>query len=174
MSSLFGRGGKENSYDKLTEPAPLDFGGNKDEIKDRINSNKPTKPIGPNSNNLGESRNSEFYQRSDSNGKQASRLSDFSDMEITDDLSDKEIAAIRKRGYRLSNIEKQLEIKHKNDFSNIIKIILIVFSLLTGLGFLFIIAAITYTSYKAGEMTETGIIGSILEFFVSILQIGLK
>lgn len=185
MSGLFGRGGASASddvspdkkYDSPfstpTEPAPLEVGKNKP--------NKPSSGGG-----FGGGFGSGGYYDSRGNGSSGGSRTDgyrrhredpehdFSDIAAVDELTDEELKDLRKDNYKLSNEERFQDIKHKSDFNNIVKIILICFSIIVGFGFMIIIGIIAYTSVMAGHVTETGIAGSILNFIVDLIKISMS
>jgi hypothetical protein len=170
-----------------TEPAPLDFGGDKSEIRNKIQNPTPARPVGPSSNygggGFGGSIGGGYrpggggstYQPG--GGVQKPRVDspkEFSDMRDADQVQDDEISRLRKDAYRLSNIEKEYDIVHKNDFNKIIKIVMIVFALVVLLCFMILIGVVAYTSIKTGTMTETGIMNGILQFIADVMRIGLS
>lgn len=191
MSSLFGKGGKQNVQAPDSEPSPLNLKGDKSEVWKKIKNPLPERQVGPSSNDI-ESRGigqvdfelTEPQRFADGQGSYKSSGSfnkakvdsvrDYADMQITDGLKDEDIASLRKDGYKLSNLEKEFGIKHSNDFNNIIKVILISFSIIVGIAFAFIIGIIVWTSYKTNTVTETGIISNFLQFIVEIIKIGLS
>lgn len=184
MSGLFGRGG--NNSDSNSEPMPLGNDGDKTDIIKTLLNKKISKISTPSNNTDDgvqdfyqpprnrESMGSSYQSTGSSPRARANTVDEFSDMKITDGLKDSDISELRKDGYKLSNLEKEFDIRHKNDFSNIIKIILVTFSVLVGICFLVIIGIITWTSYKTNSMTETGIIGNFLNFITEIIKIGLS
>lgn len=191
MTGLFGKGGNRASPPTDTEPASLDMTGDKSEIINKIQNPTPGKQIGPSSNDLEEQINKQLdeankkpkkimpnatpYQSGGPFSKpKVDSVSDYADMQATDGLKDSDLASLRKDGYKLSNLEKEFQIKHANDFNNIIKKIIIGFALIVGIAFAVIIGVIAWTSYKTNTMTETGIINSFLQFVVDIIKIGLS
>lgn len=187
MTGLFGKGGMK-SDNTGTEPAPLNVENGKVDIKNEIVSPKSSQGVGPYNNNdysndgmsddgFSDRQRSfpDSYQSPDTSSiRKSDTVHDFSDMLTVDQLRDKEIADLRKDGYRLANTEREFDIRHKNDLSNIVKIILICFSTFVGLGFIAIISVITWTSYKTNSVTEKGIISSLLNFIAEIIKIGLS
>lgn len=184
--SIFGKGGGVDPIPN-TEPAPLDFGGDKSDVRAQIKNPTPSRPVGPSSNygggGFGGSLGGGYrpgggggiYQPG--GGVQKPRVDspkEFSDMQNTNDVQDSEILQLRKEAYRLANIDKEYEILHKNDFNRIVKAVMIGFTILVILAFLIIIGVISFTSVKAGTMTETGIINSILQFIADLMRIGLS
>ena len=172
---LFGRGGRTAMNDfssNESEPASLDLTGDKARIKE-----EGIVPIAEEDSSSTFSNRGgmpETYQSSGPSSRpRIDTVHDFSDMQSADGVQDKDISTLRKKGYRLSNLEKEFDIRHKNDFNNIAKVILICFSIFVGFAFLVIIAVITWTSWKAGAMTETGIIGTILQFIAEMVKISL-
>ncbi len=183
--SLFGRGGKTNTELNLpTEPSPLDFGGDKSELRKKAGAPIPQRPMGPSGNNYGggfangsygSSSRTESYQSVGAGQKhRADTVNDFSDMQTTDGLTDQEIRNLRMQGYNLSNMEREFDIRHKNDFNNIIKIMMIAFAVVLLIVIIVIAGVIAYTSIKSGGMTETGIINGILQFIADVMKIGLS
>lgn len=187
MSGLFGKGGASDHFAPNTEPMPLDFGGDKSEIHEKIQNPTPDRTVGPSTNysdagpsaSLGGSFSSSddagTYQPG--GGLQKPRVDsvkEFSDMGSIDGIKNEELRKLRLESYRLSNIDKEYEIVHKNDFNKIVKIMMISFAVLVLFGFIAILAVIGYTSVKAGAMTETGIINSILQFIADLMRIGLS
>ena len=146
---------------------PLDFGGD-----------KPYNNRSPSSYNTSSYDYGSTYGGSNSKPKsekhRVDTVKEFSDMDKTDKVEDKDILRERKRGYWLSNKEREDDIRHKNDFSLIIIYVMIIFSALVGLGFVTIIAVIAFTSITQGKMTETGIVGAILNFIADLMRIGLS
>lgn len=180
MKPKFGRGGKDNvessdTFDKYTEPAPLDMLSDRRDVITHIETSKPPKEYGPSGNRRTYTGpDSSYSSRGQGDRHRADTTRDYSDMEVTDQLSDKELAALRKSGYRLSNRERANDIRHKNDFNKIVKIILICFALIVGFSFVILIGVIALTSVRTGQMTETGIINGILQFIADIMKIGLS
>lgn len=193
MTDLFGKGGNKEVQVTDTEPSPLDLNGDKSEIKNKIQNPLPGKQIGPSSNDIETQDNDESvfsvskvraqnnvagpdsYKTTGAFSKdKTDSVKDYADMQITDGLKDEDIASLRKEGYKLSNLEKEFGIRHSNDFNNIIKNILIVFSSVVGVAFAFIIGIIVWTSYKTNTITETGIISNFLQFIVEIVKVGLS
>ena len=95
-------------------------------------------------------------------------------MAVTDDIKDEELRRMRLEAYRLSNIEKEYDIVHKNDFNKIVKIVMVVFAVAVLLCFIALIGVVAFTSIKTGTMTETGIMNSILQFIADLMRIGLS
>lgn len=188
--SIFGRGGGVdpiNPTPNNTEPAPLDFGGDKSDIRNSIKNPPVSRPVGPSSNYGGggfggtlgggyrPGGGGGIYQPG--GGVQKPRVEspkEFQDMRELDGVTDEETKNLRKEAYRLSNIEKEYDIVHKNDFNKIVKIVMIVFSLAALVCFLALIGVVMYTSVKSGSVTETGIINSILQFIADVMRIGLS
>lgn len=190
--SLFGKGGGVDPVippSNHTEPAPLDFGGDQSEIRNKIQNPTPSRPVGPSSNygsnggGFGGSLGGGYrpgggggiYQSG--GGVQKPRVDspkEFQDMRDLDTLTDEETRQLRKEAYRLSNIEKEYDIVHKNDFNKIVKTVMIGFSLAILLAFFVIVGVVAFTSVKAGQMTETGIINGILQFIADLMRIGLS
>lgn len=188
--SIFGRGGGTDPVippSNETAPAPLDFGGDKSQIRDRINNPTPSRPVGPASNygggGFGGSLGGGYrpgggggiYQPG--GGVQKPRVDsprEFQDMRETDAVADDELKHLRKEAYRLSNIEKEYDIVHKNDFNKIVKIAMIVITPVVLLCFVGLIGLVAYTSVKSGSITETGIMNSILQFIADVMRIGLS
>lgn len=196
MASLFGKGGKQNIQAPDSEPSPLNLKGDKSEVWKKIKNPLPERQNGPSSNDievrgigqvdfeLTEPQRFADSQDSYSQGSYKSSgtftkakvdsVRDYADMQTTDGLKDEDIASLRKDGYKLSNLEKEFGIKHSNDFNNIIKVILISFSMIVGIAFAFIVGVIVWTSYKTNTVTEKGIISNFLQFIVEIIKIGLS
>ena len=188
--SIFGKGGGVDPVIPPmgnTEPAPLDFGGDRSDVRNKINNPSPARPVGPSSNygggGFGGSIGGGYrpgggggiYQPG--GGVQKPRVDspkEFSDMAVTDDIKDEELRRMRLEAYRLSNIEKEYDIVHKNDFNKIVKIVMIVFAVAVLLCFIALIGVVAFTSIKTGTMTETGIMNSILQFIADLMRIGLS
>lgn len=172
MSGLFGKGGKEvPDFAKNTEPMPLDLDVDRVELVNSLN-RPPTSSRPTPSFNRGGSSN--MYNSSTRERHNVDTVNDFSDMTTTDEVKDKDITDLRKYGYMLSNKEREDNMRHRNDFNNIVKIVIICFSLIVGFAFMLLVGIIAYTSVKSGSMTETGIIGSILQFIADVMKIGLS
>lgn len=172
---------KSFPFEEGSIPPVLNMQGDQSEILKRIENPEPERFVGPSTNynelakDFGPVGISSYTPNANGfTAQRADSVNDFSDILGIDKLLDKELAQLRKDGYRLSNIERELDIKHKHDFNSLVKTILIVFCICAALAFALIIGVISFTSYKSGSMTETGIIGNILQFIVDIVKIGLS
>lgn len=170
MTVNFGRGGKE------TGPAPLDFTGDKSEVNQRINQNRTNQGSsypGYFPGSMGSTMNAGTSSSGIGKNK-VSTPNEFSDMSTTDQLQDENIRNVRMQGYDLANKERTDDIRHKNDFNNIVKISMIIFISLIGIAFMVFFGVFGYLSISSGAIAEHGVLGTMLQTLIEIFKLALS